>query len=169
MNGFIKLWIYQHFVLHKASWALMVHDFNHNFISKQIQQPTNVLLRKWAGLPKSSDQGILYRPREELGLNLSSVTMHFERVKIIFCHLLKHSADHEVATVYQNRVRKHADNKTTWRDTQFLETVEKMVNHDTKFQAASFSDKRGLGFNIYVAHNDSHAEHRKRCALPFGN
>ena len=90
VNGFIKLWIYQHFVLHKASWALMVHDFNHNFISKQIQQPTNVLLRKWAGMT-----------------SLSSVTMHFEHVKVIFCHLLKHSADHEIATVYQSRVKGH--------------------------------------------------------------
>lgn len=163
VNGLMKLWIYQHYVLHRASWTLMVHDFNHHFIAKSIQQPTNVYLRKWAGLSKSSDQGILYRSHKDLGLNLTSVITHFESVKVIYCHLLKHSADPMVAAVYQNRVRRHSSNKKTWRDTQLLEQVEKMVAHGAKFQAASPSDKRGLGQNIYVAHKDSHAEHRKRC------
>jgi hypothetical protein len=163
VNGLMKLWIYQHYVIAKSSWPLLIHDFNRNFASKLIEQPTGVYLRRWAGLFKSSDVGTLYRPRELLGLNLTSATVHFERMRIIRCHLLKHSADKDVATVYQNRARRHEDNTTTWRDTQLLEKVETIVAHVSKFQSAAPHDKRGLGHNLFVAHLDNHAQHRKRC------
>jgi hypothetical protein len=163
INGPMKLWIYQHYVLAKASWPLLVHDFNRDFAKKIIQQPTGVYLRRWAGLFKSADIGCLYRPRELLGLNLTSVTVHFERMRVIRCHLLKHSADEDIAAIYQHRVDRFKHNKTIWRDTQFLEKIENMVDHESKFQAASPHDKRGLGHNLFVAHLDSNAEHRKRC------
>ena len=163
VNGLMKLWIYQHYVIAKASWPLLVHDFNRDFASKTIQQPTGVYLRRWAGLFKSADIGTLYRPRELLGLNLTSVTVHFERMRVIRCHLLKHSADKDVATVYQHRADRFKDHKKTWRDTQFLEKVESMVDHESKFQSAASHDKRGLGHNLFVAHLDDDAEHRKRC------
>lgn len=163
INGLMKLWIYQHYVIAKSSWPLLVHDFNRDFAAKTIQQPTGVYLRRWAGLFKSADIGTLYRPREQLGLNLTSVTVHFERMRVIRCHLLKHSADKDIVTVYQHRADRHKDNKKTWRDTQFLEKVEGMVAHESKFQSAAAHDKRGLGHNLFVAHLDDNAEHRKRC------
>ena len=163
VNGLMKLWIYQHYIIAKSSWPLLVHDFNRDFAFKTIQQPTGVYLRRWAGLFKSAEIGTLYRPRELLGLNLTSVTVHFERMRIIRCHLLKHSADEDIVKVYQHRVDRHADNKTVWRDTQLLLKVESMVDHESKFQAAASHDKRGLGHNLFVAHLDDNADHRKRC------
>lgn len=163
VNGLMKLWIYQHYIIAKSSWPLLVHDFNRDFAVKIIQQPTGVYLRRWAGLYKSADIGTLYRPRELLGLNLTSVTVHFERMRVIRCHLLKHSADKDVATVYQHRVNRFKDHGTIWRDTQLLEKVESMVAHESKFQSAAATDKRGLGHNLFVAHLDNDAEHRKRC------
>ena len=78
-------------------------------------------------------------------------------------HLLKHSTDEDITAVYQHRVDRFKDNKTTWRDTQFLEKVESMVEHDSKFQAADPSDRRGLGNDLFTAHLDTNAEQRKRC------
>jgi hypothetical protein len=163
INGLMKLWVYQHYIIPKSSWPLLIQDFNRDFASKVIQQPTGAYLRRWAGLFKSADEGALYRPREKLGLNLTSVTVHFESMRIIRCHLLSHSLDDDIVDVYQNRVNRHKDNKTIWRDTQHLEKVETMVAHETKFQAADPRDKRGLGHDLYTAHLDSTAEHRKRC------
>jgi len=163
VNGLMKLWIYQHYIIGKSSWPLLVHDFNRDFASKTIQQPTGVYLRRWAGLFKSADIGTLYRPRELLGLNLTSITVHFETVRVIRCHLLKHSADQDIVAVYKNRVDRFKNHKKVWRDTQFFEKVVSMVDHESKFQAAAPHDKRGLGHNLFVAHLDNDAEHRKRC------
>jgi hypothetical protein len=163
INGLMKLWVYQHYILAKSSWPLLIQDFNRDFAAKNIEQPTGAYLRRWAGLFKSADAGALYRPREQLGLNLTSVTVHFESMRVIRCHLLKHSLDEDIAAVYQHRERRYRGNKTIWRDTQFLEKVETMVAHETKFQAADPCDKRGLGHDFFTAHLDSLAEHRKRC------
>ena len=163
VNGLMKLWIYEHYIIAKSCWTLLVHDFNHDFVSKDIQQPTNVYLRRWAGLFRSSDQGILYRPRNQLGLNLTSVTVQFERMKVIRCHLLKYSSDPDIVAVYEHRRRRLESHETRWCDTQFLEKVESMADYETKFQAAQPNDKRGLGHGLFVAHLDEHAEHRKRC------
>ena len=163
INGLMKLWVYQHYILAKSSWPLLIQDFNRDFAAKNIEQPTGAYLRRWAGLFKSADAGALYRPREKLGLNLTSVTVHFESMRIIRCHLLKHSLDEDIAAVYQHRVNRHQDNKTIWRDTQHLEKVESMVAHETKFQAADPGDSRGLGHDFFTAHLDSSAQHRKRC------
>jgi hypothetical protein len=163
INGLMKLWVYQHYIIPKSSWPLLIQDFNRDFAAKNLEQPTGAYLRRWAGLFKSADVGALYRPREKLGLNLTSVTVHFESMRIIRCHLLKHSLDKDIADVYQHRVRRHQGNTTIWRDTQLLEKVETMVAHETKFQAAEPHDKRGLGHDLFTAHLDTTAEHRKRC------
>ena len=163
INGLMKLWVYQHYIIPKSSWPLLIQDFNRYFAVKDIEQPTGVYLRRWAGLFKSSDIGTLYRPREKLGLNLTSITVHFESMRIIRCHLLKHSKDEDITAVYQHRADRFKDNRTIWRDTQFLEKVESMVEHESKFQAADAGDNRGLGNNIYTAHLDTAADKRKRC------
>ena len=163
INGLMKCWIYQHYIISKSSWTLLIHDFNRDFVAKNIEQPTGAYLRRWAGLFKSADRGALYRPREKLGLNMTSMTVHFESMRVIRCHLLKHSLDEDIVAVYQHRVLRHQDNRTIWRDTQFLEKVESMVDHETKFQAADPGDTRGLGHDLFTAHLDSTAQHRKRC------
>jgi hypothetical protein len=163
VNGLMKLWIYQHQIIPKASWPLLIHDFNRDFAAKTIQQPTGVYLRRWAGLFKSADVGCLYRPRNLLGLNLTSVSVHFEKMRIIRCHLLKHSDDVDVAAVYEMREHRQETHKTIWRDSVLLNKAETMVLHESKFQAAESHDKRGLGHGLFIAHLDNNAQHRKRC------
>ena len=163
INGLMKLWVYQHYIIAKSSWPLLIQDFNRDFVATTIDKPTRVYLRRWAGLFKSADESSLYRPREKLGLNLTSVTVHFESMRVVRCHLLKHSHDTDIVSVYQHRELRHRDNTTIWRDTQFLEKIENMVAHESKFQAADPRDKRGLGHGLFVAHLDTTAEHRKRC------
>ena len=163
INGLMKLWLYQHYVLAKSSWPLLVHDFNHDFITKNLQQPTNVYLRKWAGLFKSADQGALYRPREKLGLGISSLTAYFEMMQIVKCHLLKYSKDPDIATLYHSRENHYKHHNTIWRATQLFSKVENMVDHDMKFPSVSPGDRRGLGHGIFVMPDDTNSQHRKLC------
>ena len=85
INGLMKLWVYQNYIIPKSSWPLLIQDFNRDFAAKNIEQPTGVYLRRWAGLFKSADVGALYRPHEKLGLNLTSVTVQFESMRVIRC------------------------------------------------------------------------------------
>lgn len=163
VNGLMKLWLYQHQIIAKTAWPLMIQDFNRDFAVKTIQQPTNVYLRQWAGLFKGAEMGTLYRPRKLLGLDLTSITTHFERMRVIRCHLLKHSADQDVVTIYNIRAERQKSHKKIWRDTQLLAKVESMVAHETKFQAAEPHDKRGLGHELFVTGLDNNAAHRKGC------
>lgn len=163
INGCMKLWLYQHYVLGFSSWPLLVHDFNHNFISKNIQQPTNVFLRKWAGLFRSSDQGALYRPREKLGLGLTSATTYFRMMQTVKCHLLKNSKDPDIAVLYQQRKEREQSFKTVWRATHLLTKVENIVDHELKFPSVSPGDRRGLGHDLFVTPDGTGAEHRRLC------
>ena len=89
------------------------------------------------------------------------MTDNFDRMRIIRCHLLKYSADKDVVDVLENRVRRHKDNKTIWRDTQLLEKVVSMVEHECQFQSAPSHDK--LGHGLFAAHLDDNAGFRSRC------
>ena len=162
VNGLMKLWLYQHQVIPKAGWPLLAQDFNYHFVVK-LQQRASVYLRGWAGLFKSADAGALYRPREKLGLNLTSLTVHYQKMRVIRCHLLKYSADDDMRIVYDGRVRRQQSHQTMWRDTNFFEKVEGMANHEARFQAAGSHDRRGLGHGLFTSNLEPDAEHRKRC------
>ena len=96
LDGFMKLWIYQHFMLGMLSWPLLIQDFNRDFVKTLVTRPCGVFLRRWAGVYKSIDAGCLYRRKERFGLGLTSLTTYFEKLQVIKFHLLKHSPDSQV-------------------------------------------------------------------------
>ena len=143
--------LYQHYVIAKAAWPLLVHDFNRNFVVKNIQQRTNVYPRKWAGLFKSADQGTLYRSRDKLGLGLALMTLQFEWMHTIKGHVVKYSKDPDIAALYQRREGRFRSHKNIWRPTQLMTKCIAIVEFDHKFQAADPRDNRGLGHGVFSA------------------
>ena len=99
INGLMKLWMYQFFVLSKLAWPFLIHDFNIWYAMK-LQQNANAYLKRWAGVLKSVDEGLLYRPKKYLGLGLTSMTSHLRRMQVIKCHLCKYSTDEDVRALY---------------------------------------------------------------------
>ena len=169
INGFMKIWIYQHFVLGMASWALFIHDFNHSFIADNITSPTGVILKKWAGLFKSAEVGTLYRPRPMLGLGLTSVTVLFEKLQVIKCHLIKNSPDEHVTDLYKLREkREHSETGRIWRPTVLTAYADSMVKHQLMYQQAEAGDRRGLGHGLFVPVDPPLPEHRKLCTAAVG-
>ena len=53
VNGFMKLWLYERYVLSRHSWSLMVHDLDRSFASG-LQTHAQALLKRWAGVGKES-------------------------------------------------------------------------------------------------------------------
>ena len=156
--GLAKLWIYQFYILSFLAWPFLIHDFAISHV-KALQPPTNKLLRRWAGLYKSADESILYRSREQFGLQLTSLTTHFKRMQVIKSHTLKHSNDPDVVDHYEQRALREKD-ISVWKGSQLLEVCEAMANHDFKFKGQN--DRRGLGNGVYDP-EPSGADHRKAC------
>jgi hypothetical protein len=157
INGFMKLWLYQHHVLQHMTWPFMIHDFNRDFVV-QLEVSSRVQLKKWAGLFRNSDVGALFRLRENLGLGLTSTTSHFERMQVVKCCLLKVSVDAMVTAVYQFRVEREAKEKgRVWRPTPLTESASAEVTHALRFP--SQSGRQGLG-NANYNPNPSAADRR---------
>ena len=92
VNGLMKLWLYQFGILSLIAWSFMIHEFAWSVV-EDLCSRTRDVLRRWAGLYRSTDAGCLFRPREKFGLGLTSLVTHFKKLKVIKYHLLKHSPD----------------------------------------------------------------------------
>ena len=123
ISGFMKLWLYQKFVLGMLSWPLMIQDLNLDFVKTQLTRPCGVILKKWAGAFDSIDVGCLYRPKERFGLELTPVSVLFKKLQVIKLHLLKNSPDPHISALYEIRRRREEPHQSIWRPTQLLEQV----------------------------------------------
>jgi len=165
ITGFMKLWLYQYFVTAMLSWTLMIQNFNHNFVAKQITSPCGVYLKRWAGVFASIDTGCLYRPRARFGLGLTSLTTLYERLQVCKLHILKHSSDTVIRRLYSRVANREADFSKGLRarkaPTHLAEIAHKMTEHQLKFPAAAYGDRRGLGHGLFK-NSTTNAEHRER-------
>ena len=49
LNRFMKLWIYQFYILAQLSWPFLIYDFDRSFVVN-LQRKVNTMLKKWAGI-----------------------------------------------------------------------------------------------------------------------
>ena len=73
VNGFMKLCICQFYLL---SWLFLVYDFDRTCIL-DIQKQSNAFQKKWAGINKSAENGLLFRSKENFGLGLTSIVDNY--------------------------------------------------------------------------------------------
>ena len=88
LDGFMKLWLYQHF-LGMLSWPLLIQDFNRDFVKTQVTSPCGVYLGRWAGVFKSSMHAAFTA-----------------KLQVIKMHLVKHSSDPHVSALYDLRCKR---------------------------------------------------------------
>ena len=48
VNGFMKLWLYQSYLLSRTSWAFLIYDFGRTLLF-ELKKEMNLKLKKWAG------------------------------------------------------------------------------------------------------------------------
>ena len=102
ITGFMKLWLYQFYLLARTSWPFLIYNFDRSF-DMELQNKINVKLKQWAGIYRNVDNGLLFRAKENFGLGMTSIVDHFERMQLIKCELLKRSVDSTVSTLYHLR------------------------------------------------------------------
>ena len=132
VNGIMKLWIYQHCVLSRLSSAFMIQDFSHSF-ALDLEKLVSVKLKRWSGIYRSADVGLLFRSKKNFGLGLTSISMHFERMQLIKCSLLKGSSAKSVRQIYAHRQEKESRLARVWRGSKALTSVESEVELNLQF------------------------------------
>ena len=113
-NGFMKLWLYQFYALSHLSWPLMIHDLDRSF-ALDLQAQIQSTLKKWAGIGRSADSGLMFRSKKNFGLGITPISDFYQRMQLVKCELLRNSADPNIQKLYQTRQRKNASVKRVWK------------------------------------------------------
>ena len=114
ITGFIKLWLYQFYLLARTSWLFLIYDFDRSF-ARELQNQISAKLKQWAGIYRNVDNGLLFRAKENFGLGMTSIVDHVECMQLIKCELLKRSVDSKVSTLYHIREQKNANLKIVFK------------------------------------------------------
>ena len=88
-----RLWLYQHFVVPKLSWAFLTLDLTLTFV-KKLQAKSLVFLKKWVGLPRCANTAILFvGDRHRPGLKVHNLCTYWKQQQGVKFELLRNSAD----------------------------------------------------------------------------
>jgi hypothetical protein len=166
--GPCKLFLYEHFAVRRLSWVFLVHDLNLWF-AKELDKSLTMRLKTWAGLYRGGDTGALFRHRDHLGLQLTSLSEHFQRMQLVKCCLLANSKDDKVQAIYEAKKKREEGFNNRWSGTKELSILEPIVEHATRF--AGQTGRSGLGSNISNPYNANPtvAEYRSKVTATFAD
>ena len=124
--------------------VFLVHDLCVSF-AEDLDKKVIPRLKSWAGLFRSSDLGALFRRREHLGLQLTSITMCYKKLQLVKCCLLKDSSDLTIKEIYEIKNKRVISFSDRWSGPKALETLIPMAEHNLQF--AGQVGTSGLGAN----------------------
>lgn len=161
VNGFMKLWLYQFYMLNRLSWPFTAHDLNLSFAT-DLRTRIQPFLKKWAGIGVTVDPGILYRTRDQFGLGLTQVDEHYKSMQITKCQILEKSEDSVVYRLFEEKTRREAKLQRVWRGSQLNTEINAQVDLNLRFP--SQQGRQGLGAGNYNP-NPTVKERRKMVAV----
>lgn len=157
LNGFMKLWLYQFYTLSHLSWPFLINDLDNSF-ALDLQRSVNQKLKSWAGIGRSVDNGVLFRPKHKFGLGITPISYHYQRMQMTKCELLRTSKDPTIVKLYKTRETLNAKLTRTWKATKALTVANAEVDLNLNFP--SQQNTQGLGFGIFNP-NPTCSERRK--------
>ena len=104
------------------SWPFQINDLNVSF-AKDLEVIANRYLKKWAGIFRNAKLSLLYGPKSQFGLDLTSVSIHYQLSQVSKCYILKNADDLVVADVYGQRILRDADLNRIWKASSGLEIL----------------------------------------------
>jgi hypothetical protein len=162
IHGFMKAWIYQHYVVPKLAWYFMVYELDVSYAGT-LQNIANKYLKSWFNLYRNAIVSILYRPRSEFGLQLHSIVSFYKKLQVIKSLTMKHSKDLGLQEIYACISSHQKSLSRVWRPGRIVDQLEFQVNHDLKFKGQF--DKCGLGAVIGRYSRQALLSTRKRKTL----
>ena len=145
IHGFMKMWLYQHYIVTSLAWPFMTYDFDVSWV-QNLQTYATKMLKKWAGLHRSTITSILYRPREHFGLQLHSLEHYYKKLQVNKMHQLKYSSDTDMNKLFTMLLSQQSEFTRIWKPAPHLEENQARLAFNMKFQGQT--DRKGLGFVI---------------------
>lgn len=149
VNGLMKLWLYQYYLLAHLSWPFLIHDFPISF-ARELESSMSTTLKRWTGLYRGADVGSLFRSRAFPGsLGLTSISKHFVKMQVIRSNILQTSKDTLVKSVYEAR----ASRTMVWKVKFSAAKTTASLTADAKLDHLfpTQSSNRGLGHGDFNA------------------
>ena len=101
----MKGWILNPGFFGKLSCALMIHDIPAT-LRDRWQRLSHKYFRNWIGLASSAEPSVLYRSRENFGLQFRNFRQLTKELGVIKNHILKYSKDGEIRKLYRYLLNK---------------------------------------------------------------
>jgi len=95
LPGKFKAWCYQHGVLPRILWPLLVYELPLTTV-ESLERKLNRYLRRWLGVPKSFSSVGLYSTGSKMTLPLRAVTEEFKTAKVRAVMMLRDSKDEKI-------------------------------------------------------------------------
>ena len=115
-------------------------------------------MKKWAGIARSADSGLLFRANTNFGLGITPISDFYQRMQLVKRELLRNSTDPNVQKLYETRKTRNQSVRRVWNATNLARTVNAKVDLDLKFPAQE--SHKGLGFGNFNP-NPSQKDRRK--------
>ena len=161
VNGLGKLYIYEHSVVPRLSWVFLIHNLTLFFV-RELDKFVISRLKRWAGLYRNSDVGALFRRRQDLGLQMTSLEFHYQRMQLVKCCLLRDSQDEMVREIYAHYSAYNLEYVNKWTGPKELTNLEPIAEHNLRY--AGQTGTAGLGSrksDPYIA-NPTKKERRQK-------
>ena len=143
LNGPSKVWIYEFYINAKIlSWPFLIYPFSVSSIQKDLEAPATRFLKKWFGLSKPANPAILFLPKSQHGLGLTSPVDKFKSLQVSAAHQLLSSSDPSIITLANSASSRTASNR--WSPFDALNQAQAIVEFNSMFQGQIGSS--GLGF-----------------------
>ena len=149
VNGLSKLFLYEHFLVSRLSWVFLVHDLSASF-AQSLDKKVIPRLKSWAGLFRSSDLGALFRRREHLGLQLTSITLCYKHMQLVKCCLLENSNDPNIRDIYKIRKNRVTAFSARWSALRRWKHLFPWQSTICSLQARSVQQALGLTAASYI-------------------
>lgn len=126
LPGRFKAWTYQHSVLPRVLWPLLVYEVALSTV-ETLERKISSYLRRWLGLPRSLCSAALYGKTNKLQLPFSSLDQEFRVSRRREALLYWNSKDSKKKKVASAGIMVRMDRK--WRAQEGLEVTECRMRH----------------------------------------
>ncbi len=154
LPGKYKVWGYQHGILPRLLWPLLVYEVPLTTV-EALERRINNFLRRWLSVPKSFCSIGLYSSGSKLKLPITSVVEEFKTAKVQLAMMLRDSDDQAVQQA--NIVVKTGQK---WKASGALKEVEERLQH-ADIMGTVTQGRLGLGVITRASWKEARAKDRK--------
>lgn len=154
LPGKFKAWCYQHGVLPRILWPLLVYEVPMT-TAESLERKMNRYLRRWLGVPKSFSSVGLYSTGSKMQLPIRSVTEEYKTTKVRAVMTLRDSRDEKIrgAGIEVRTGRK-------WRASDAVKEAESRLQHQDIVGTVTHG-RLGLGCVARASWRSSTQEQRR--------